>query len=98
MLKLSCVMVGGGSRYQDNLYCASNAIVFSTGMSTVPEAIVGRHCNMRVFGLSLITDIEDLDSEGESDFILTHDQVLEAANQASKIIEKVFSAFIPLID
>lgn len=70
----------------------------AVGMSTVPEAIVGRHCGMRVFGLSLITDIEDLDDHGESEYILTHEQVLEAANQASKIIEKVFLTFIPLID
>ena len=51
----------------------------AVGMSTVPEVIVARHSNMRVFGLSVITDI------GISDVpvAITHEEVLKAANAAA---------------
>jgi purine-nucleoside phosphorylase len=51
----------------------------AVGMSTVPEVIVARHGGMRVFAMSVITDI------GISDvpLTITHEEVLEAANAAA---------------
>lgn len=48
----------------------------AVGMSTVPEAIVARHANMRCFALSIITDlgIEGIIEE------VSHEEVLEVAN------------------
>ncbi len=51
----------------------------AVGMSTVPEVIVARHGGMKVFALSVITDI------GISDvpITITHEEVLEAAHAAA---------------
>lgn len=50
------------------------------GMSTVPEAIVARHCGMNTLGLSLITN----KAAGLSNNELSHQEVMEAANKAEK--------------
>lgn len=47
------------------------------GMSTVPEVIVAKHGNMKVLGISCVTDMaipEELES-------ISHEQVMEMANQ-----------------
>ena len=48
------------------------------GMSTVPEVIVARHCGIKVFGISIITNMGISDTPTEA----THDEVTEAANAA----------------
>ena len=65
-----------------------------TGMSTIPEAIVARHMNMRVFGLSLITDKEVETIDEEKPHILTHEEVLQAANQKAVLLQDVFLKFV----
>lgn len=50
----------------------------SVGMSTVPEVIVARHCGIRVFGISIITNMGISDTPVEA----THEEVQEAANNA----------------
>jgi purine-nucleoside phosphorylase len=50
----------------------------AVGMSTVPEAIVARHANMKCFALSIITD---LGVEGIVEEV-SHEEVLEVANAA----------------
>jgi len=42
--------------------CIESFFIIS-GMSTVHEVITARHCGMKVFGFSLITNICDLDYE-----------------------------------
>ncbi|WP_062198427.1 purine-nucleoside phosphorylase [Massilibacterium senegalense] len=49
----------------------------AVGMSTVPEVIVAGHMNMRVLGISCITDM----AIGEELEPLTHEQVVEVANK-----------------
>jgi purine-nucleoside phosphorylase len=48
----------------------------AVGMSTVPEVIVAKHSNMKVFGISIITD---LGVEGQVQSI-THEEVQHIAN------------------
>lgn len=51
----------------------------AVGMSTVPEAIVARHCGMRILGLSLLTNM----AAGILDQPLSEEEVLKAAAAAS---------------
>lgn len=49
------------------------------GMSTVPEAIVARHCGMETLGLSLVTN----KAAGLSTSELNHQEVMETAQKAT---------------
>jgi len=51
----------------------------AVGMSTVPEAIVARHGGMRIFAMSVITDV----SLGDMPLVVSHEEVLEAAHAAA---------------
>ena len=50
----------------------------AVGMSTVPEVIVARHCGIRIFGVSVITDLGGFDIPVE----VSHEEVQQAANTA----------------
>ena len=50
----------------------------AVGMSTVPEVIVARHCGIRVFGVSVITDLGGFDTPVE----VNHEEVQQAAAAA----------------
>lgn len=56
----------------------------AVGMSTVPEVIVACHSSMRVFGISVITDLGGKDITD----VPTHEEVQKAAEQAQpKMLE-----------
>lgn len=64
------------------------------GMSTVPEVIVARHCGIRVFGMSVVTN------EGyhfADDFVNDANDVIEAANRAAERMTTLFSELIARI-
>ncbi len=62
----------------------------AVGMSTVPEVIVGVHSGLKIMGLSVITDVgirEELNT-------ITHDEVLEAAAEATPKVSLLVSRFV----
>jgi purine-nucleoside phosphorylase len=59
----------------------------TVGMSTVPEVIVARHMDMKVFGMSVVTDLGIRDELN----IITHEEVLEAAHAAAPLMTTIFS-------
>jgi purine-nucleoside phosphorylase len=62
----------------------------AVGMSTVPEVIVARHCRMRVFGISVITD---LGVEGKI-VEVTHKGVQKAADSSEPNMTTIFRELI----
>lgn len=62
----------------------------AVGMSTVPEVIVARHCGIKVFGVSIITDLGGFDIPVE----VTHEEVQEAANKAQPLMTAIMSEMI----
>ena len=64
------------------------------GMSTVPEVIVARHCGIRCFGISIITD---LGVEGKI-VEVSHEEVQKAANAVQPKMAEIFRELIKKID
>lgn len=62
----------------------------AVGMSTVPEVIVARHCGIRVFGISIITD---LGVEGKI-VEVSHEEVQRAANAVQPLMADIFREMI----
>ena len=62
----------------------------AVGMSTVPEVIVANHAGMRVFGLSVITDL------GGKDILVapSHEEVQQAAVLAQPTVEALVQAMV----
>ena len=57
----------------------------AVGMSTIPEAIVGNYCGMKILGISCITNSASK-TGGEK---LSHDEVIEASNKAKNKFKKL---------
>ena len=62
----------------------------AVGMSTVPEVIVARHCGIRVFGVSVITDLGGFDVPVE----VSHEEVQNAANKAQPLMTEIMREMI----
>ena len=62
----------------------------AVGMSTVPEVIVAHHCGIRVFGVSIITD---LGVEGRI-VEVSHEEVQKAANAVQPLMADIMREMI----
>jgi len=59
------------------------------GMSTVPEAIVARQCDIRVAALSCITNL----AAGRSRALLSHAEVLDTAERVKSLAAQLLKQF-----
>jgi purine-nucleoside phosphorylase len=62
----------------------------AVGMSTVPEVIVARHCGMKVFGVSCITNM----AAGMTGQALNHEEVMDIANRVQGQFVTLFSGML----
>ncbi len=62
----------------------------AVGMSTVPEVIVARHMDLKVFGISIITDVGGPDIA----FSVSHEEVLKAADTAMPSVIKIVRGLV----
>lgn len=94
-----------GVPLQQGVYCWMNGPTYETpaeirmtrimgadavGMSTAPEVIVARHADMRVLGLSCITNM----AAGILDQPLNHEEVMEVGRQARQKFSKLLDGII----
>lgn len=62
----------------------------AVGMSTVPEVIVANHAGMRVFGVSVITDLGGKDIKE----VPTHEEVQKAAIKAQPVMTSIIKKML----
>jgi purine-nucleoside phosphorylase len=62
----------------------------AVGMSTVPEVIVANHGGMRVFGISVITDLGGKDITE----VPTHEEVQKAAIKAQPVVVELIKEMV----
>lgn len=65
----------------------------AVGMSTVPEVIVANHAGMKVFGVSVITDLGGKDIKE----VPTHDEVQKAAVKAQPFMTEIMKELVARI-
>jgi purine-nucleoside phosphorylase len=62
----------------------------AVGMSTVQEVIAAAHAGMKVFAMSVITDIGIREEEN----VITHEEVLQAARDAEPKLSAIFTNLV----
>ena len=62
------------------------------GMSTIPEVIVARHCGMRVFGMSVVTNCANFDNQPKN--FNDGEDVVKQADAAATRMSGLFSKMI----
>ncbi len=60
------------------------------GMSTVAEAIIARHCNLKVLAISTVTNM----ASGMSEEFLTHEAVLKVGKMAADDLTRLVKAIV----
>ncbi|MEQ2215250.1 hypothetical protein XENOCAPTIV_029623 [Xenoophorus captivus] len=103
--------LGYGDFLREGVYCVLGGPSFETiaecrmlhllgadavGMSTVHEVIIARHCGMRVFALSLITNLGVMDYDSEEK--ANHEDVLHASKQRAEQMERLVSSMVNRIE
>lgn len=85
-------------RKQQSLLSQSSkeSLLSSPGMSTVHEAITARHCGMRVFALSLITNQAVMDYESKER--ANHEEVLQTGKERAQQLEQLVSTMVTRIE
>lgn len=106
--KAKVIGVAGNIQLHEGVYFAVTGPTFETraeyrliqivgadavGMSTVQECIVANHMGMEVFAVSIITDLGIREEEN----VITHEEVLEAANAAEPKLAYLFTELIKAI-
>jgi len=99
------IALAAGIQVQEGVYCGVTGPTFETraeykllhiiggdavGMSTVQEVIAAVHMGMRVFAISVITDIGIREDENT----ITHAEVLQAAKEAEPKLTLIFKELI----
>jgi purine-nucleoside phosphorylase len=99
------IAAGAGIALQEGVYCGVTGPTFETraeyrllhiaggdavGMSTVQEVIAAVHAGMKVFAVSVITDL----GIREEDNVITHQEVLEAAAAAEPKLSTLFTGLV----
>jgi purine-nucleoside phosphorylase len=94
-----------GYDVKEGVYCGVTGPTFETraeyklikavggdavGMSTVQEVIAAVHAGMKVFAMSIITDL----GIREEDNVITHEEVLAAANEAEPKLTAIFKELV----
>lgn len=67
----------------------------AVGMSTVPEVLVARHCGIPVFGMSVITNVSNMDNA--STVLNDGDDVVRAADAAADRMCTIFRKLIEIL-
>jgi purine-nucleoside phosphorylase len=63
------------------------------GMSTVQENIAAVHCGLKVFAVSVVTDL----GIREDNNVITHEEVLQAAKEAEPKLTLIFKELVSLL-
>ncbi|XP_075432686.1 purine nucleoside phosphorylase-like [Ascaphus truei] len=84
----------GGPAYETIAECRMLQLLGAdaVGMSTVPEVVTARHCGLRVFGISVITNM--VVTSYESAAYAHHEEVLQTSQERAAALGALVTSFI----